>query len=356
VDVVVFLNTNWAALEVRTTRWSEVATRWARRSGISLRVVSYPKYGRPRGGLVRPTRSWHPDIASFDVTVPLLARRPTPLDDVGWAIAARAVGRSLHVTPATRLVAATPLWAPLLRRLGAWSFDAVDDWRALEVGVSLAARVEEGERELAGARSRTSVSAALSDTLAGRAGAPCVVVSNGVDPDRFAHPDGEAPTGLPDEPFAVYVGTVEGRVDLDLLGVVARVMPVVVAGGADAARAEHLRSLPVTWLGAVASDRIPALLRRASVGLVPHHDTPLTRSMDPMKTLEYLAAGLPVVTTPVADRPEHRDRVVVAEGDGFADAVLTAAALGRALPAAGLRTWEDVADDLWIHHVRDDRT
>ncbi len=35
------------------------------------------------------------------------------------------------------------------------------------------------------------------------------------------------------------------------------------------------------------------------MGLVPYRSTPLTRGISPLKTFEYLAAGLPVVSTPL---------------------------------------------------------
>ena len=41
------------------------------------------------------------------------------------------------------------------------------------------------------------------------------------------------------------------------------------------------------------------MLRGADVALIPYAINDLTRSVFPMKVFEYLAAGLPVVTTPL---------------------------------------------------------
>ena len=45
---------------------------------------------------------------------------------------------------------------------------------------------------------------------------------------------------------------------------------------------------------------VPAYLKNADVLVVPHVVTGFTDSLDPIKVYEYLAAGLPVVSTPVA--------------------------------------------------------
>jgi glycosyltransferase involved in cell wall biosynthesis len=44
---------------------------------------------------------------------------------------------------------------------------------------------------------------------------------------------------------------------------------------------------------------LPALLRGADLGLIPYAVNELTRSVFPMKVYEYLAAGLPVLSTPL---------------------------------------------------------
>jgi teichuronic acid biosynthesis glycosyltransferase TuaH len=140
---------------------------------------------------------------------------------------------------------------------------------------------------------------------------------------------------------------VQERVDLDLLARTAARVPVVVAGGATPEAAAVLRRLPVTWLGPVDLDLVPGLLQRAGVGLVPHAVDALTTSMDPMKLLEYLAAGLPVVATDlpgVALSP----RVRVATDD-FPEQVERLLQDGRADgpdPAVRTRDWSAVADRL----------
>jgi glycosyltransferase involved in cell wall biosynthesis len=53
----------------------------------------------------------------------------------------------------------------------------------------------------------------------------------------------------------------------------------------------------VHLLGARRHHELPALLRGADAAIIPYLINPLTSSIFPMKVYEYLAAGLPVVST-----------------------------------------------------------
>ena len=52
-------------------------------------------------------------------------------------------------------------------------------------------------------------------------------------------------------------------------------------------------------LGPRAYEELPSVLRGADAGLIPYSINELTKSIFPMKVYEYLAAGLPVVATPL---------------------------------------------------------
>jgi glycosyltransferase involved in cell wall biosynthesis len=52
-------------------------------------------------------------------------------------------------------------------------------------------------------------------------------------------------------------------------------------------------------LGPRAYTELPAVLRGADAGIIPYAQNALTRSIFPMKVYEYLAAGLPVLATPL---------------------------------------------------------
>lgn len=345
-DVVVMVGTRFAALEAHGTRWRALLTRWVADPRVSsLTVVDYPRFGRSLGS--RRTDSWLPGCHVVDLRVPAPVSGAL-WDRAAWAAAGRAVSRSIGRSDDRLLVAATPLSAPLLRVLPAQrrAFDAVDDWRELPSMQAASRRVDAGYREAAGSADVTSsVSEVLTTRLRADYGIAAHTVVNGVD----APAGTPVRDGLPSAPFAIYVGTVQERVDLALLEEAARVAPVVVAGSATDEAAAVLRRLPLTWLGPVPVGEVGPLLLSAAVGLVPHHRDLLTESMAPMKVLEYAAAGLPVVSTSVPGLA-NVPRVTVADDPvGFAAAVVAGLQQPRVPPSQDWLTahsWDGVSDTL----------
>lgn len=350
--VVVLLPSRLAALEQHGTRWRAVLTRWADDPRVGrLDVLDYVRFGARAG--CRPQPSWLAGARSWHVTVPG-RRRSTPLDSAGWLLAGQAVRRALPCGPGSAVVTATPLALPLALRLpGRHGFDAVDDWRVHDAASAVRRRVEAGYALL----DRTDVVTSVSPVLAERLPVAGVhVVPNGVDLAAYAGaPD--APPGLPAGPFAVYVGSVQSRVDLPLVAELVRrvpALPVVVAGPADPPTAAALAAAGVQWLGPVPVGQVPGLLRRAAVGLIPHRVDAFTDSMDPMKVLEYLAAGLPVVATPVPLSVSSPRLHRAATAEEFATAVRAAAATPSAAepdPVVLGRDWGVVADRLLDLHL-----
>lgn len=119
---------------------------------------------------------------------------------------------------------------------------------------------------------------------------------------------GERP--LPDDvvlprPIAGVVGTIGERIDLELLAKVAESgVSVLLVGQKQRNLAEEkfqrLVSLPnVQWVGHKHPDELPFYLAALDVGLVPYTDSRFNLASFPLKTLEYLAAGLRVVSTPL---------------------------------------------------------
>jgi glycosyltransferase involved in cell wall biosynthesis len=356
-DVVVLLGTAWSRLASQNTRWRSVLQQWADDARVgTLTVVDFPSLSlrnltRRRA---EPMASWDPRIAAVSARV-AVHRVATPVDPVAWRMTGAALHRALPGGRDRVVIAATPLWTPVLRHVPAarHGFDAVDDWRALPAVQRVAGHVERGYAAARGCDMVTAVSQPLADRLRADFDVDAIAVPNGVDVDAYRGPRPDLPAGVPDGPYAVYLGVVQQRVDLSLLVAAQGVLPVVVGGNADDATAQRLRDAGVTFLGPVAPDDVPALLRGAAVGLLPHRVDALTTSMSPMKVLEYLAAGLPVAATPVPLTVES-ERVVVAGDASFATAVRDALALGRldgpdaAVEGLG---WPSVAGDLLRRHT-----
>ncbi|MFQ6577798.1 glycosyltransferase [Enterococcus casseliflavus] len=53
-------------------------------------------------------------------------------------------------------------------------------------------------------------------------------------------------------------------------------------------------------VGDIHYDTLPEVLSSFDIGIIPHHVNEFTNSMNPLKLYEYLASGLPVLTTPCA--------------------------------------------------------
>jgi glycosyltransferase involved in cell wall biosynthesis len=138
------------------------------------------------------------------------------------------------------------------------------------------------------------------------------------------------------EPRIVFTGAVTAtKLDLPLLAELARsrsdwslALVGPVGAGDPSTDVSPLTALPnVHLLGPRRYGDLPAVLRGASAALIPYAINDLTASVFPMKVYEYLAAGLPVVATPLPALSG------VAEIETAADAPAMAAALDRALAA-----------------------
>jgi glycosyltransferase involved in cell wall biosynthesis len=140
-----------------------------------------------------------------------------------------------------------------------------------------------------------------------------------------------------------FFGVVDERMDLGLVAAVAHARPewqVVVIGPVVKVSAASLPRAPnLHWLGQRSYEELPAYVGGWDVALMPFALNEATRFISPTKTPEYLAAGRPVVSTPIRDvvRPYgERGLVRIAEGpDAFIEAIEEALRQERAswLPA-----------------------
>jgi len=310
----------------------------ARRSEVErIAVVDTPRYRnrthRPREHRAEAVTS----VADGVVAVRYAFRLPLPAawhpgrranELLGWRRLRSAVEQALP-SGAPRIVwVADPQAARLATSFECdlLVFDAIDDWRLLP-GVDLRA-VEQGYAILA---ERAGLVLAVNGTLIRRL-APrgrAEVLPNAVDmalwrnvsPDPAAFPD-----VTPGTPVAVYVGTLQERVDVDLLAQVAAAQPGfafrLIGPRADGFRLPSGSPPNLRIEPAVAHEHVPGLLAAASVCLVPHHRGGIVDTMDPLKVYEYLAAGRPVVATSPPPYEPLRPFVRVAEGSGaFASAL-----------------------------------
>ncbi|MBN1341046.1 MAG: glycosyltransferase [Phycisphaerae bacterium] len=165
-----------------------------------------------------------------------------------------------------------------------------------------------------------------------------VLVPHGVDREHFARATDPA-TAIPDDvadlphPILGFFGLIQEWVDLELIAEVARRKPdwsIVMIGEL------RVQTLPVAetgnlhLLGRRPYESLPGYCKAFDVGLIPFRASELTRNVNPIKLREYLAAGLPVVSTPLPEVVAYEPLVEIADG---ADAFV--AACRRALDANG---------------------
>src|SRR3712207_5079751 len=85
------------------------------------------------------------------------------------------------------------------------------------------------------------------------------------------------------------------------------------------------RAANITYPGPKQYDELPGVMAEFDVALMPFALNEATRSISPTKTLEYLAAGLPVVSTHVPDVVTDFGKVVrLADRADFAEACRSA--------------------------------
>lgn len=155
-------------------------------------------------------------------------------------------------------------------------------------------------------------------------------VPNGVDVAHFTEPR-DIPLDLQNipRPWLGYHGVIQDRLDADMLFSLAAQHPewsfVFVGLVWPSAHLEKLRSLSnVYFLGQKDYHDIPAYVQHFDVGLIPHKRNAFTASMNPLKIYEYLACGLPVVTTPVAGTENFSEILQIAtDASSFERAIVT---------------------------------
>jgi teichuronic acid biosynthesis glycosyltransferase TuaH len=217
-------------------------------------------------------------------------------------------------------------------------------------------RLARAEEQLA--RSSDLVAAVSEDAVdrwRGR-GVAAEYLPNGCDAPYFERVDAAEPVTdvtLPG-PIAGFVGHLNSRTDLALLeAVVDAGASLLVIGPKEPSfepeRFERLAARDnVAYLGARPFDALPSYFKLIDVGVVPYGDTEFNRGSFPMKTLECLAAGRPVVATSLpAVRWLDTDLVSLADSPAdFAAAVLREAPLARD-PALVRRRREFAATHSW---------
>jgi glycosyltransferase involved in cell wall biosynthesis len=149
-----------------------------------------------------------------------------------------------------------------------------------------------------------------------------IYVPHGVLYDRFSpavaadYPEAADVRHLP-RPRVGFFGLIHEWWDLELIAEIAVRRPdwsFIFVGQTDT-DVSRFAALPnMHFVGQRPHEALPSYCRSFDVAVIPHKINELTRSMNPIKLLEYLAAGLPIVSSRLPEAVLYAPHVQCAEG------------------------------------------
>jgi len=261
--------------------------------------------------LVLPFKHQHPVVRAFNQ---------------GWL--SRAIRRLTHQQQFMQPLVWTyhPFMLETVARLqhGKIVYHCVDDLSVVP-GINLKAFNAEEQRLLKQVQIVFTTSPALAEKCA-RCNSNTHYLPNVVDAEQFARARqlGPLPDDLVDipEPRIVYCGALSDyKVDFKLIYDVALQRPdwhwVLIGDEREGQQNQLVATLHsmtnVHFIGHKPYALLPEYLRCMAIGTLPSLINDYTRSMFPMKYYEYLAAGLPVVATPLEFTKTCQNGLLVAE-------------------------------------------
>jgi len=210
-------------------------------------------------------------------------------------------------------------------------YDMADDY-AVPTGAVLRDRAEARELDtlarlervlLARADVVFAVSQPLHDKAVAGGARYVRLLPNGCDIERYA--DREGPR-RGSRPIIGYVGTVAPRFDVELVCELARLRPAwsfEIVGPVT----PHVALPPdppanLHWVGEMPYAEVPSTIRRFDAGILPLREIDYAYKSSPIQVFDYLAAGKPVVSSPIAQFEAWPSLVTTARGAaGFATAL-----------------------------------
>jgi glycosyltransferase involved in cell wall biosynthesis len=182
----------------------------------------------------------------------------------------------------------------------------------------------------------------------------------GVNYEHFASAR-PCPSELRDLPRPIigFAGGISAALHAPTIRALANAYPggSIVLVGPLTAPSEELHAPNVHLLGARSYADLPAYVQAFDVGIIPYVENEWTRAVDPLKLLEYLAAGIPAVASNLPEVDKYSSVVSVAPlGEPFVRAVAAALTAARGVAAgraegveagrvvAAANTWQHRAD------------
>jgi glycosyltransferase involved in cell wall biosynthesis len=161
-----------------------------------------------------------------------------------------------------------------------------------------------------------------------------------------------------ERPIVLFWGLIDGRLDVNALKALSRIMTagtIVLVGPEQDPDPILTKVSRLRKLGSVAYKCLPAIAAAADVLIMPYHDLPVTRAMQPLKLKEYLSTGKPVVVTRLPAVESWKDCLDIGESpDEFASFVQKRVMTGLPVPQSVAR--ERLQQEDWREKARVLRT
>lgn len=206
-----------------------------------------------------------------------------------------------------------PFWAPLvteLRRRYAWpmAYDCMDDHSGFSTNTE--SMLQHEQRLIEDSDLVITTSTLLSERCESASRA-LARIPNAADFHHFSALPFDHPLGSDERVTVGYYGAIAEWFDVQMIAGAARLRPdwrFVLIGhtfGADLSAIESLDN--VDLVPEQTYEELPSFLQDFDVALIPFLLTPLTSATNPVKFYEYLAAGKPVVATPLPELQAYSD-------------------------------------------------
>jgi len=195
-------------------------------------------------------------------------------------------------------------------------FDAVDNWMFHSSYAPYRELLERNYKEIV---ARSDLIYTVSEDLAQFLDSPKTHwLPNAVAYDHFQLPGKLPSISQLAGPILGFLGILQDRIDIELIEKIAVRFPhasIVLAGPVwknfdEAVLAKYAN---IHLIGPVSYGDLPALYNTFDVGMILYKRTDFIQSTNSMKFYEYLAAGLPVVTTYSGGAEQFRDQIYIAE-------------------------------------------
>ncbi|MBF4494179.1 glycosyltransferase [Flavobacterium sp. MR2016-29] len=130
-----------------------------------------------------------------------------------------------------------------------------------------------------------------------------------------------------DTPIVGYFGVIDERIDLKLIEETAKKLPkvffVMIGPLAKIDESDLPREENIYYLGMKSYNELPNYLKAFDIAMMPFAINDATKYISPTKTLEYMAAGKPIISTKIHDVERDYSNCVslVENADKFTDAI-----------------------------------